>query len=83
MKAIQMRSKLALEEFARQLSERKKLPKHERIYTIADFDLADQFMQDVRSDLQLLREIRAHIEELDLVAGDPKATSLVDEFAQI
>lgn len=73
----------ALEEFARQLSERKKLPKHERIYTIADFDLAEQFMQDVRSDLQLMREIRARIEELDLVAGDPKATSLVDNVRAV
>jgi|GEM_PF-60272 len=74
---------LALEEFERHLSELKKIPKNQHIYVIDEFDLADQFMQDIQSDLELLREIREKIEELDLVARDPKAQTLITEVGKI
>jgi len=73
----------ALEEFARQLSEMPKIPKHQRIYIIDEFDLAEEFMRDIRSDLELMREIRERVEELDLVSHDPKAQSLVSEIGRI
>jgi SNF2 family DNA or RNA helicase len=73
----------ALEEFERQLSEMKLRPKHQHIYVIADFDLADEFLQDIQSDLELLREIRQRVEELDLVANDPKAQCLIAEIQKI
>jgi len=73
----------ALEEFERQLSEMKQRPKNQYVYVVADFDLADQFMQDIRSDLELLREIRQRVIELDLVANDPKAARLIVEIQKI
>jgi superfamily II DNA or RNA helicase/HKD family nuclease len=73
----------ALEEFARRLSEMQKIPKHQRIYNVKDFDLADQFMFDIQSDLELLREIREQIEKLDLVSNDPKAQKLIVEIKNI
>jgi superfamily II DNA/RNA helicase len=73
----------ALEEFAKQLLEMKKLPKHQRIYVIKDFELAKEFMQDIQSDLELMREIRKKVEQLDLVSRDPKAECLVKEIGQI
>lgn len=73
----------ALEEFERQLSELKKRPKNQHIYTITEFDLAEQFMQHIQSDLELMGEIREKIEELDLVTNDPKAKCLVAEIEKI
>jgi hypothetical protein len=73
----------ALVEFERQLSEMKKRPKNQHVYVIAEFDLAEQFMQDIQSDLELLREIQSRIGELDLVANDPKAEKLVAEIDKI
>ncbi|MEW5827815.1 MAG: helicase-related protein [Chloroflexota bacterium] len=73
----------ALEEFERQLSEMKQRPKNQHIYVIADFDLAEQFLQDIHSDLELLREIRERVTELDLVAKDPKAARLIVEIQKI
>jgi len=73
----------ALVEFARQLSEMKKIPKHQRIYTIGKFDRAEEFMQDIQSDLNLMREIRQQVAGLDLVAHDPKADCLITEVGKI
>lgn len=73
----------ALEEFARQLSEMKKIPKHQRIYEISKFDLAEEFMQDIQSDLELMREIREQVAQLNLVAHDPKADCLITEVGKI
>ncbi|MDQ3005362.1 MAG: SNF2-related protein, partial [Chloroflexota bacterium] len=73
----------ALEEFERQLSEMEQRPKNQYIYVIADFDLGEEFMQDIQSDLELMREIRTKVEELDLVSQDPKANSLINEVEKI
>jgi len=73
----------ALEEFERQLSELEKRPKNQHIYIIKDFDFSDEFIQDINSDLELMREIRRKVEELDLVADDPKAKNLIVEIEKI
>jgi len=73
----------ALEEFEQQLSEMKKRPKNQHVYIVGDFDLAEQFMQDIQLDLELLREIRGRVEELDLVSQDPKVQSLIVEVEKI
>ncbi len=72
-----------LNEFAQWLAELPKVPKNQRVYTIKDFDLADEFMQDIRSDLKLLREIDRKVKKLDLVANDPKAKSLITGIRKI
>lgn len=73
----------ALEEFERELSELKKRPKNQHIYVVKDFDFADEFMQDIHADLDLMREIRQKVEKLDLVANDPKAKNLITEIEKI
>lgn len=73
----------ALAEFERQLSELKKRPKNQHVYIIEKFDLAEEFMQDIQSDLELMQEIQKKIEELDLVSRDPKAQSLIIEIEKI
>lgn len=72
-----------LNEYAQWLTELPKAPRNQRVYTVKDFDLADEFMQDIRSDLKLLREIRARVQELDLVSHDPKAQSLIAEITKV
>ena len=72
-----------LQEFARQLSEMPKIPKHQKVYVIKDFDLADEFTDHIQEDLDLLREIAKRIKKLDLVANDPKAKSLITEIRKI
>jgi hypothetical protein len=73
----------ALEEFVRQLSEMKKIPKHQRISVIDEFDRAEEFMRDIQSDLELMQEIRKKAEKLDLVTNDPKAKNLIAEIEKI
>ncbi|MEX1247047.1 MAG: helicase-related protein [Anaerolineales bacterium] len=73
----------ALEEFAVHLAEKRRLPKHERIYTIEEFKQSSEFMQDIRSDLDLMKKIRKRVEELNLVDSDPKAATLIKELREI
>jgi len=72
-----------LEKFAEQLAEKKKLPKHERIYEVSLFARAEEFIEDIQSDLALMKEIRAKVEILDLVENDPKAQSLINKIKKI
>ncbi len=73
----------ALADFAKQLSEMQKIPKHQHIYVIKEFDFAKKFILDINSDLELMREIRKKIEKLGLVANDPKAECLIKEVRKI
>jgi SNF2 family DNA or RNA helicase len=73
----------ALEEFERQLQEMKKRPKNQHVYVISEFDLPEQFMRDIQSDLGLMREVRGKIEELGLVEQDPKSEALVSQVRKI
>lgn len=82
---------VALEKFTEHLSKKHTIPKHERIYTISDFELADEFIQDIESDLALLEEVRQKIDSLSLVEhdrddediSDPKAKRLVKAIEEI
>lgn len=73
----------ALEDFAVQLQEQTRLPKHNRVYTIAEFKQAGQFLNDIRSDLELMKQIQSKVLELNLVGSDPKAVRLVEELRAI
>jgi SNF2 family DNA or RNA helicase/HKD family nuclease len=74
---------IALEEFALQLSEMEHRPKHQKIYQIEEFDKAEQFIDDITADLQLMREIRTEIAALELVDHDPKADCLISEIEKV
>lgn len=74
----------ALEAFIQRLAEKEKLdPRHDRIYIIDEFDDSEGFLEDIRSDLSLLEEIRERVQTLDLVANDPKAARLLKAVADI
>ncbi len=80
----------ALEEFAERLAENKERPKHDRIYEVNDFLRAKEFIRDIKSDLGLLVEVRANIDDLQLVEqfgdseiNDPKARRLIEQISTI
>jgi len=73
---------IALEEFAKKLTE-KKTPKNERIYIISDFDLEKEFIKDIKSDLKLMEEIKGRIKSLSLTENDPKLDNLLTEIQKI
>ncbi|GAP62018.1 hypothetical protein ARMA_0441 [Ardenticatena maritima] len=74
----------ALVVFIERLAKKENLdPRHDRIYEIKTFDDPEGFLQDIQSDLELLKEIAARIDELQLVAQDPKAERLIEALRDI
>lgn len=74
---------VALEEFERKLAAQEKRPKHARIYNVSTFNSGKEFIEDIEADLRLMGEIREKVDQLDLVARDPKATRLVQALRAI
>jgi hypothetical protein len=74
----------ALEEFAQRLAERENLnPRHDRIYVVKEFDEAEQFITDIKNDLELLKHIAERVRSLGLVANDPKSKCLIKAVRKI
>jgi superfamily II DNA or RNA helicase len=71
-----------LEDFAIRLKE-EKAPKNNRVYNINSFDLKDEFLEDIKSDLEMLSELRDKIDQLNLSESDPKIDSLMEEVDRI
>ena len=74
----------ALQEFAERLSEKEKLdPRHDHIYVIEEFDEPKQFLDDIQSDLKLLKLIANRVSALGLVSNDPKSERLKEAVWEI
>ncbi len=74
----------ALKAFTRRLAAKEKPdPRHDRVYHLDKFDDSAGFLQDIQSDLALLKNIAARVAELDLVANDPKAVRLVQAVREL
>jgi hypothetical protein len=57
-----------------------------QVYRVGkDFDAAgrSRFYADLRSDINLLQQVRDEVVELDLIANDPKAEQLVEELRAV
>ncbi|GAB4176062.1 MAG: helicase-related protein [Calditrichia bacterium] len=72
----------ALFEFAQKLKEQKR-PKHDRIYNVNNFDAKDEFLHDIKNDLNLLQKIESQIQRMHLVEKDPKAEKLLEALPEI
>jgi SNF2 family DNA or RNA helicase len=74
----------ALAQFAKRFAESEHLsPRHERVYEIEEFDEPEQFLNDIRADLELLRHISERVKELGLVTNDPKSRRLTHSLREI
>ena len=63
----------ALSEFAENLRERRTLdPRHYQVYVIEEFDEPEQFLNDIKSDFELLKHIAEQVKALGLVAKRPQ-----------
>lgn len=71
-----------LTEFEKQL-EVKKAPKHDKVYNVNDFQRKQEFLEHIESDIELFKEIKNRIEELDLVNNDPKRAEVVSQVNEI
>lgn len=58
-------------------------PKNSRIYEVNKFELKDDFLKDIESDIQLLQEILAELGDLRLIEEDPKAACLVSHLKDV
>ncbi len=71
-----------LEEFAEKLREGD-YPKNNRIYEVNDFLNKDDFIADIKSDLNLFGTILNELGRLDLVKNDPKSDCLVKNINDV
>jgi len=57
-----------------------KYPKNHKRYKIKNFKQKEQFIADIKSDLQLFKKILQELTKLDLVANDPKTACLISHI---
>ncbi len=72
----------ALEEFSNNLEENRR-PRHDKIYKIDEFEFKEEFLDDIRSDLQLLEVVKRKVDDLNLAESDPKAKQVINEIRKI
>ena len=61
----------------------KKVPKNNTVYEIDKFQRKDEFLNDIKNDKQLFREIKERLEELNVVDNDPKRDSVFAEVERV
>jgi superfamily II DNA or RNA helicase/HKD family nuclease len=67
-----------LENYRKQLEEEKLDSSFYKVYDINKFKLRDEFFRDIESDIQLFKELKEEMEDLNLLEEDPKAQKLVE-----
>ena len=55
-------------------------PKNHKIYKLSDFECRDEFLNDIKSDLDLFDSILESLDRLHLVENDPKAECLIEKI---
>jgi len=71
-----------LKEFAEKLRDGD-YPKNNRIYDIKDFIYKDEFIEHIKSDLNLFNTMLKELSRLDLVKNDPKADCLIKNIKDV
>ncbi|MDW7998874.1 MAG: helicase-related protein [Thermodesulfovibrio sp.] len=67
-----------LEEYERQIIEEKIDKRYHKVYEIAKFKDAEQFLKDIESDLKLFESLEKEINKVGLSSTDPKAEKLIE-----
>ncbi len=74
----------ALEAFeAKMDAEKDERTKRDQVYVLSKFADANQFKANIRSDIELLKEIQQEVKELELTAHDPKTAKLIEALKVI
>jgi len=61
----------------------KKTPKNNTVYDINKFQRKEDFLQDIDTDIQLFKDIKEEIENLDIINNDPKRATVINEIKAI
>ena len=61
----------------------KKVPKNNTVYNIHSFDRKEDFLNDIRNDKLLFREIKEELERLNIVENDPKRDAVYNQIRHI
>jgi ERCC4-related helicase/HKD family nuclease len=55
-------------------------PKNHKIYKLSDFEYKDEFLADIKSDLNLFNEILESLHKFDFIQNDPKTRCLIENL---
>lgn len=58
-------------------------PKNNRIYELAKFANKKEFLDDIRSDLDLFANILEQLEKINLINDDPKSNCLIEHITEV
>lgn len=72
----------ALKQFEEKLEEEQR-PKNDKVYEVDTFELKDQFIGDIKHDLQLMKDLGEQMDSLNLSDKDPKVKELIGQLNKI
>jgi superfamily II DNA or RNA helicase len=58
-------------------------PKNHKIYEVNKFKQENEFKNDIESDIRLFEQILSELNQLNLVAADPKSACLIEEVKKV
>ncbi|MFA6172099.1 MAG: helicase-related protein [Kiritimatiellales bacterium] len=74
----------ALEAFEKKMdAEKDERTKRDQVYVLSRFTDAEQFKANIRSDIELLKEIQQEVKALELTSHDPKTAELIKALRRI
>ncbi len=69
----------ALKEYEEQIT-KKALPKKHKRYKVGKFKKGKEFLEHIKSDIELFSEVLTKLEELELLKNDPKIACLIENI---
>ncbi|MCS7278165.1 MAG: helicase, partial [Aquificaceae bacterium] len=67
-----------LKEYAQELKELQTIREYYKVYEISEFEKGEQFLDDIRKDIELFESLEKELIELGLTQEDPKAKRLIE-----
>lgn len=58
-------------------------PKHTKVYDVTKFNRKDDFLNDIKSDIALFKELKGLVDQHDLVNNDPKRVKVLEEIQKV
>ena len=72
-----------LQKYFESNTQEERLKGKKKIYVIKNFKYREEFLKDIKSDLELLMNIQNEIEKLELEKADPKADCIIKKIKEI
>ncbi|HNV44802.1 MAG TPA: hypothetical protein PKH20_08615, partial [Exilispira sp.] len=72
-----------LQKYFESNTQEERLKGKKKIYVIKNFKYREEFLKDIKSDLELLMNIQNEIEKLELEKADPKADCIIKKIKEV